>query len=878
MITDVTLQAWRTEVAARENCPWAGPRPLGPEDTELLCGRDDDAVRFRRAVDQHRLVFLTGSTGVGKTSLLLGGLVPELRESGFTVASCRDWSGTAEQENPAEFLTQRIRTELVAQGLNGLPEDPSMFAILNESLGARLVLILDQFEELIRDAPRFKDGLFRALAHLNNNTSIKIVVSLRSEYLHELRPLERAVKPMSFTQFMLNEILDTFAPDVIRSGNKAQPGAIDDDFVDELALLWANARQASTVADVHIGLLHLQALLYTLHSRAGDESVGQMTLKQFESEQGLAASQPDEIFVVALQDSVDQKLDRCKEVAESLGLDKYLVEGTALIVGRMVRHLSSAGYKLVREAFDLAQLTLDQEVEALRRGLSRSRQNDGDPFDERIVERQERTLFETLVRIVVEPEVSDTEGHRLDLFARREDIAVAADQAVDDSSLVTWAARQHVGADPRHADIGQVTSGPMLGLAPAAVYIEELRRFAFALEWMRLTDLVRLSSPRRGVVMIALVHDGFGVALDLWAKSDALSQCGAIFGFTAPLGAEFDWKQEDGFLEALDGTTAEGRNVRVFANFRWRGAWISADFRQVVFANCDFRGSQFANCQLQGVTFVNCLLDGVMFSDCTVVGSPSGREAQWASGQAPFELHGVEDLVRVLASYRNDSVESTALLSDRPEMPAVSRVPDPNKRVLRPHTGGVAVYGGRASSLLIRRAYFENDGCFSLRETAGSGVDVVEHDQAGTYEILSSRLRHVTFSSSPTVKGGGKQITIHVKDSVLFQVWLGQDLNGTFTVHDSIAVQCWNASHAMAAVLALDSENKTCRYHGLIGFDVGPEHERLMESVAPVSLDEFDPNFEFAKRAVGMDYRRHAADTEVDLHELERRAVKRDGP
>ena len=79
-----TGQAWLAAFSGLESCPWPGPRPLrSGDDRHLLCGRDEDKASFLNEVDSYRVIFLTGSSGVGKTSLLQRGLVPELEERGY---------------------------------------------------------------------------------------------------------------------------------------------------------------------------------------------------------------------------------------------------------------------------------------------------------------------------------------------------------------------------------------------------------------------------------------------------------------------------------------------------------------------------------------------------------------------------------------------------------------------------------------------------------------------------------------------------------------------------------------------------------------------------------------------------------------------------
>lgn len=864
-----SLEAWRNQVTTMEKqCPWPGPRPLNADDPEtLLCGRDDDRKRFRQTIDQHKLVFLTGASGVGKTSLLLRGFVPQLEKSGYVVAALRNWSGMADGVQPAEFMAERIRAELVNR-YPDLPKGVEIFRELIRRFDDRIVFVLDQFEELIRDAPLFKDELFKFLAYLNQRQPVKVVISLRSEYIHELRALESMAKPFSVATYYLEELEDEYAVEVIRAANVDKPGAIDDATPQVLADAWLSARFGGPgFASRPAGLLHLQALLYVLHDHAGS---GQVTAETFATlQRDLGVEAPDderqarELFERVLQHAIDLKLERCREAAGAVSLDPYLIEGTTRMLRACVPHLSSAGYKLVREAHDLFRAAFGDDLATLQRGIARSRQSLGDEGDGSATEVQHRALFDVVIETVLPDFDQDGNGPLHDLFAPRVEFAMAADGI--DPGERSWTDRLHVGAQPLAADRAEVTSGPMLGLAPAAVLIEELRRFAFALEWLQRTDIVRLSTPGTEAVMVSLVHDGFGPALQKWSAGSGQSLTAPLFGLTAPLGEDFHWRAEDddgAVLHALDGRamgdgSASEDGIKIFANLRWRGTRVSAHMRNVIFVNCDFRGSSFDQCSLEGVVFVNCLLDGLMITDCEIKGPVPRFDGELADRARSFEFHDVDDLVGVLSWYREVTSGCDILLANEPELPAEPAASTGAHRPLPLHRGGLTIYGGRTSSLVLRSCSFPEGGTISLRETAGSGFDVVEHEHETRIEILGSRLRHLTFTSSPTIADGGKPITITAKSSVLAQVWVGNDLSGSLTAEDCMLLDIWNGSSELDAKVVRSEAGAASRFHGLVGVKLEGAHEALIADERVRSLADVDGAQEITDIAIGMDYRRH---------------------
>ncbi len=81
----------------------------------------------------------------------------------------------------------------------------------------------------------------------------------------------------------------------------------------------------------------------------------------------------------------------------------------------------------------------------------------------------------------------------------------------------------------------------MFGYPPDEVIIEELRRFAFALEWLTTSSLIRPTSPAVDCTMLSLIHDGFGEALEDWADSEHTGPTAALVLLTGAQGDVFDW-------------------------------------------------------------------------------------------------------------------------------------------------------------------------------------------------------------------------------------------------------------------------------------------------------------------------------------------------
>lgn len=803
------LSRWAKALAAEEDrCPWPGPRPFRKGTHYPLVGRDRDRERFRHVVEQHRLVFLTGSSGVGKSSLLEAGLVPELESAGYTVLVCREWSGRDSASRPADFLAEKVRAALARERsdaeMSAYSSDRRIFWELRDELGAQGVLVLDQFEELIRYVPSLRDRIFALLAEINARLPLKLVLSFRDEYLLQLRGLERLAQPFSISQYVLDEVDPEHVGEIITSAN-ALPGrgeAIAPGAANDLVEIWNEARTEGDAEAVHpgqrVGLLHLQALLYVLHDEAGGGAISAADIEVF-----AAGKTGEELFFAGLQKSIDVKLDRCRRAAAEADLDRYLIEGAADVVARLVRHLSSAGYKLVRDARDLVDVTMQEEIEGLY-GANRD-----NPY---------RALLDAIVNAVV-PDGRESEERIHLLDDDRLQIARAADARLrtiggDEPGLQSWVERLTVELPPGEADPRELTSGPMRGLRTDAVLIEELRRFVFAVLWLERTSLVRLSTAGGAGLMVSLIHDGFGDALLAWSDAQLQASRGALHAITAPRGASFDWlsRVDD---EGGDDPMLVNEEPRVFANLRWRGAGVHAALRNVVFVNCDFRSTFFRACEFAGVTFVNCQLENVVLMRCAISSfsaadlphrstSAKGPDPVFALPAESPGLAGVDrDWLQVVASYRGIDRECSSLLAQVPELPAVPVAEAPDAAaVWRPYSGGIAIYGSRVSSTVIRAGV----GDVVLHNCSGSGFHVVEHG-GGEISLLGSELRQVQLSS----EGESAEMRIRATDSSLAQVWLDRGLRGSFAAQGGSLLHLWNDSDAMTA------EVTAATVHGVVG-------------------------------------------------------------
>lgn len=180
-------------------------RPIAPEIQASGRQTDVDALVERLVQPRYPLVILHGPSGVGKSSILYGGLVPALAKvfpEGRTILpvvikTYRPWPLAVGQalalalESLMPSLTPEaapcpIQPQAILHELRALPQQRHL----------QLVLIFDQVEEFFAEVASLerRREFYQFLVDCFNTAYIKVVLALREDALHYLLELERGFK------------------------------------------------------------------------------------------------------------------------------------------------------------------------------------------------------------------------------------------------------------------------------------------------------------------------------------------------------------------------------------------------------------------------------------------------------------------------------------------------------------------------------------------------------------------------------------------------------------------------------------------------------------------------------------------------------------
>ena len=124
-----------------------------PVQLTSFIGRDADVVALRKAMDESRIVTLTGVGGVGKTRLALQ-VAADLAPA-FTDGA---WVCELAPATDADTMVQVVATTLVVRSRAGMSIEDS---VVDSLRAKRLLLVLDNCEHLLRAAARFAEHVLR---------------------------------------------------------------------------------------------------------------------------------------------------------------------------------------------------------------------------------------------------------------------------------------------------------------------------------------------------------------------------------------------------------------------------------------------------------------------------------------------------------------------------------------------------------------------------------------------------------------------------------------------------------------------------------------------------------------------------------------------
>lgn len=629
-------------------------------------------------LEHNQIVALGANSGVGKTSFLQAGLFPALVANGRVPVILRNWSRV--DENPrgdnayrdavlAAFRSDASRDlygsslerdDVFPEGLieaGQFARSQALFAeatqrlesasggdaplkpravmqILRETMGKKLVIVFDQFEELLRSDDERARLILSTIVTASRSFPFKHIISLRGEYAGELRDFEgnasryhyfklRAFedKPAEEARSAINEVILKPAK---MAGIKIQPGVVQ-----EIENWWMEVFSPGQNGATGIpleqdlrrsktGLLQLQALLWGLgraaerdprpganaaESRDGSTrvlSIGRRVWSDYrqqvntyrpqevDSLSSNIATQQQVLSDFALRTYIDEMLDSTRlehRLRDAGGVEELADRAMSMrsLAARILPNLSSGGYKIALSAPDLFRRTISDILDGPNELASKRLSGEPTP----------------------PPHLGSSSGRSTG--ATLHDGRTNHFEEIEISSYLA-----------RHGSTGVAAQDD------EAVWL--FNQTLFELKAANLVSVIDHS----GGTQVTLVHDGFADAMRSWSM-----------GASAHVQADISWPfaaTNRRFVfpgsVVLPGRKATSELVwsNDIADVRWWGCRIGppdraaseagefrAVFKDMSFIAADLRGLILNDCRFEGdVRFDGCCLNGLLVRNCEI--------------------------------------------------------------------------------------------------------------------------------------------------------------------------------------------------------------------------------------------------------------------
>lgn len=224
-----------------QGSPFPGLRAFTTADAPIFFGRERETDELIRKVEQHRVCFVMGASGSGKSSIVGAGLLPRLKAG--AVPGSADWLLPEYDEaakrwhgvrfSPAErgsdvFLALAaqlapllsLQPGAVADRLRSEPWSLEEVAGPVLTSGRTVLIFVDQFEEIFTSVtPSDRIAFVKLLCQPTPN--VRWVLTVRSDFYHRCVDIPELSRLMVIGQFPLSVPTDTLLDMITRPAERA---------------------------------------------------------------------------------------------------------------------------------------------------------------------------------------------------------------------------------------------------------------------------------------------------------------------------------------------------------------------------------------------------------------------------------------------------------------------------------------------------------------------------------------------------------------------------------------------------------------------------------------------------------------------------------
>lgn len=231
-------------------------------DREIFSGRDQDISKFVGHILINKLVVIYGEPGIGKTSLIKAGIIPELRERNVVIyTDC--------EEDPLNSIKEAIEKEFKRDRVRSFKLDKSLSLVeffKNIDLPFSIIIFVDHFENFFKQVPQkarehFIDEI--SAATYADKPSVKFIFSIRKDFFVQLGSFKDRLPELFQNAFELTRLTESQAIEAITVPAKL----FNIEYAKELqeALIWDIKDEHDLICPIHLQIVG-NRLVETLNS------------------------------------------------------------------------------------------------------------------------------------------------------------------------------------------------------------------------------------------------------------------------------------------------------------------------------------------------------------------------------------------------------------------------------------------------------------------------------------------------------------------------------------------------------------------------------------------------------------------------------------
>lgn len=230
-------------------CPYPGLAAFAPEQARWFHGRDrlvgQIVERIDTTLDTGRPIMVVAPSGAGKSSLLRAGVLPRISTGSLPVAGSTQWPHLwlTPTAHPVDALAAGLAAvvdvpvESIRTMVDTNPDD--VITLLHDRLPGRLIVVVDQFEELFtlcpepRDQNTFVDLLGLLATRTHDRAPVALVLcGLRSDFYTPCAAFPVLQDGLQYNQIFVgpmssDELRDAILSPADDAGLRVEPGLVD---------------------------------------------------------------------------------------------------------------------------------------------------------------------------------------------------------------------------------------------------------------------------------------------------------------------------------------------------------------------------------------------------------------------------------------------------------------------------------------------------------------------------------------------------------------------------------------------------------------------------------------------------------------------------